>query len=407
LSGTVGDRADIATVGVVGAGTMGAGIAQVAAQGGFATSVHDPVAATRGSLRGRIEDSLQRGAARGRWEAEAADAALARISIAERLEDLAGCDLIVEAAPESLDLKRAIFAELDAACPPETILATNTSSIAVGAIAAAVEDPSRVIGLHFFNPVPLMRLVEVIRADASDSAAAAAAERAVTAMGKAPIGARDSIGFVANRCARPFTLEGLRVSAELGIAPAEVDRICRLGGGFRMGPFELIDLVGADVSLDAARSFFEQSFGEPRWRPHRTQVAMAQSGRLGRKSGRGFYVYGDGPHREEDPPIDEPRPLLDPRRLAELAGPDAPRVLAWISAQIVNEASFALAEGVASEADIDTAMRLGLNWPIGPLEWGRRLGHARVLETLLELRDAYGDAYRPAPLIRELAASKD
>jgi 3-hydroxybutyryl-CoA dehydrogenase len=184
----------------------------------------------------------------------------------------------------------------------------------------------------------------------------------------------------------------------------EIDRICRLGGGFRMGPFELMDLIGVDVNFGVARSFFDQSFGEPRWRPHPIQERMVSSGRLGRKSGRGFYDYGDGPHRPEDPEADGERPLFDDGELEEAAGPLAPQILGRIGAQIANEACFALGERVASPADINTAMRLGFNWPLGPLEWGERLGWSRALGTLEELRVLHGEGYRPAPLLRRIAS---
>jgi 3-hydroxybutyryl-CoA dehydrogenase len=260
--------------------------------------------------------------------------------------------------------------------------------------------------MHFFNPPARMRLVEVVAGDESGEAALATATEAAERMGRTPIRARDSVGFVANRCARPFTLEGLRIVGEGGATPEEVDRICRLAGGFRMGPFELMDLIGIDVNFGVARSFFEQSFGEPRWRPHPIQARMVAAGRLGRKSGRGFYAYGpEQPHRERDPDVDAERPLTDDDAIAEVAGEAAPDVLGRIAAQIVNEACFALQEGVATGEDIDTAMTLGFNWPLGPLAWGERLGWARALGTLEALRDLHGEAYRPSPLLRAAAAA--
>jgi 3-hydroxybutyryl-CoA dehydrogenase len=175
-----------------------------------------------------------------------------------------------------------------------------------------------------------------------------------------------------------------------------------------MGPFELMDLIGIDVNFGVARSFYEQSFGEPRWRPHPIQARMDAAGRLGRKSGRGFYRYEmERPHRERDPEVDAERPIVDEGELAAVAGPDAPPVLGRIGAQITNEACFALSERVASAADIDTAMTLGFNWPLGPLAWGERLGWARALGILEELRESRGEAYRAAPLLREVAAAGD
>jgi len=223
-------------------------------------------------------------------------------------------------------------------------------------------------------------------------------------MDRTPIRARDSVGFVANRCVRPFFLASLRMLAE-GIAPHdEIDRIVRLGAGLRMGPFELMDLIGIDVNFSVARSFWEQSFGEPRWRPTPIHARMVASGRLGRKTGRGFYVYEkDRPHRPRDPDVQAERPLFDEDALESLAGPNAPGVLTRLGATIANEACFALGEGVASADDINTAMRLGYNWPIGSLEWGERLGWATALGVLEELRELQGEAYRPAPALRERA----
>jgi 3-hydroxybutyryl-CoA dehydrogenase len=184
----------------------------------------------------------------------------------------------------------------------------------------------------------------------------------------------------------------------------EIDRICRLGGGFRMGPFELMDLIGVDVNLAVARSFYEQSSGEPRWQPSLIQERMVSDGRLGRKAGRGFYDYsGEGEHREPDPEVNADRPLLDPAELEAVAGPLAPQVLERIAAQIANEAAFALAERVASADDINAAMRLGFNWPIGPLELGEQMGWSRALGVLESLRELHGEAYRPSPLLSELS----
>jgi 3-hydroxybutyryl-CoA dehydrogenase len=394
-------------VGVVGAGTMGAGIAQIAAQGGLEVALHDPDATALDAGIGRIRSAVERAAERGRIGAEEAEAALARLAGARspELEGLAGCDLVIEAAPERLDLKRELFARLEAVCGPETVLATNTSSLSVTAIAAEAERPERIVGMHFFNPPPAMKLVEIVAGDASAEPALAAATEAGAAMGRTPIRARDAIGFVANRCARPFTLESLRMLGEGVASHEEIDRACRVGGGFRMGPFELMDLIGVDVNFAVARSFWEQSFGEPRWRPHPIQERMVASGRLGRKAGRGFYDYSGGSHREPDPAVDDELPILDGERLEELAGPKAPEVLGRIGAQIANEACFALGEEVASADDIDTAMRLGVNWPLGPLAWGERMGWSRALGILDELRELHGDGYRAAALLRDRAAA--
>jgi 3-hydroxybutyryl-CoA dehydrogenase len=394
----------VSRVGVVGAGTMGSGIAQIAAQGGLEVTLHDPDADALGKGVDRIRAGVDRLADKGRIGEGEAAAAAARVQRAGALDELAGCDLVIEAAPERLDLKRELFARLEGICGPSATLATNTSSLSVTAIAAEAERPERIVGMHFFNPPPVMKLVEIVAGNESSEDALTFATRAGEAMGRTPIRARDAIGFVANRCARPFTLESLRMLGD-GIAThEEIDRACRVGGGFRMGPFELMDLIGIDINFAVARSFFEQSFGEPRWRPHPIQERMVSSGRLGRKSGRGFYDYsGEEAHRESDPETDAERPVFDEDELEELAGPRAPEILGRIGAQIANEACFALGEGVASAEDIDTAMRLGFNWPLGPLGWGEAMGWSRALGILEELRELHGDGYRAASLLRRLA----
>ena len=286
--------------GVVGAGTMGVGIAQALAQSGASVALVDVDLEAVGRARERIAAGLRKGAARGRWQSDAAEAALARISVSDDLASLQACDLVVEAVPERIRLKRDVLERIAAACGPDTVLATNTSSMLVSALAATTSVPERVVGMHFFNPAPLMALVEVVPGVRTSSGAVALAVATVEAMGKRPILAGDGIGFVVNRCARPFYGEALSLLAE-GVATVEqIDRICRLGGRFRMGPFELIDLIGVDVNFEIATSFFEQSFGEPRWRPSPIQARLVAAGLHGRKVGRGFYDY-DGAPRPADP----------------------------------------------------------------------------------------------------------
>jgi 3-hydroxybutyryl-CoA dehydrogenase len=393
------------TVGVVGAGTMGAGIAQIAALGGMRAKLHD--AAPKALFGGidRAVRAIEQGVERGRWSVDDSVGALGRLAAAPKLEELAGCDLIIEAAPEDLSLKRELFARLEQVVGEDAVLATNTSSLSVSAIAAEAAHPRRIVGMHFFNPPAAMKLVEIVAGEQSGPEPLALATEVGEAMGRTPIRARDSVGFVANRCARPFTLESLRMLAEGVASVEEIDRICRLGSGFRMGPFELMDLIGVDVNLAVARSFYEQSSQQPRWKPSPIQEGLVEQGRLGRKSGGGFYDYPDeGEHREPDPEVHADRPLLDPAELEALAGPLAPQVLDRIAAQIVNEAAFALEEQVASPGDIDTAMRLGWNWPAGPLEFAELLGEGRAAATLDRLRESGGEAYLVAPLLRSAAA---
>ncbi len=509
-------------VGVVGAGTMGGGIAQLAVLAGARTLLHDPDHAALGRGVEMLHANLAKGAERGRWSATEAKAAGARLEPVAELTALAPCELVIEAAPERIELKRELFSRLSEIVAPDCVLASNTSSIPITAIAGAVTRTSeRVVGMHFFNPAPLMRLLEVVAGEDSSEEALAAARALGEAMGKVVIDAADGPGFLVNRANRPFGLEALRLVTERIASVEQVDRIARLGGGFRMGPFELMDLVGVDVGFDVSKSFHELSFGEPRWRPSPLSARMVAAGRIGRKSGRGFYDYRDGPHRPDDPPTPEaelPRapggpvvviageiplaqsllecaedagwdartpaeadgevpflildcgateddpplqggpqaiclhagslaaldpggagvgfhalPPLEPGGLVELTRGqdsldaaasaaerffatlglhtewvgDAPGlVLGRIACQLVNEAAFAVGEGVGSPADLDAGMVHGLNHPRGPLSWGDAIGLDHVLSVLDALADEYREErYRAAPLLRRLVLS--
>src|SRR5579875_1334505 len=289
-------------VGVCGAGTMGAGIAQLACQSGATTLLHDPEGAALSRGVDRIRAQLARSAERGRLTVEQAERAGGLLRPVPDLEGLGDAELVIEAAPESLALKTELFGRVAEIVGQDCVLATNTSSLLVTEIAAAVPGPERVVGMHYFNPPPVMRLLEVVAGMESSPRALSVARAAGEAQGKHVIEAADGIGFLVNRCNRPFGLEGLKLLAER-IAPLEaIDRICRMGGGFRMGPFELMDLVGVDTGLAISRSFFEQSFGEPRWRPSPIAVRTVAAGRHGRKSGRGYYEYPEeGRYRPADP----------------------------------------------------------------------------------------------------------
>ena len=390
----------VSRVGVLGAGTMGAGIAQIAALGGFETVLYDPDPEALDLGGAKIGEDLAKGESRGRWTEEESEAALARFEPnATELAELIGCDLVIEAAPERLELKQSVFAQLGELLGPEAVLATNTSSLRVSDIAQGVPQPERVVGMHFFNPPPLMKLVEVVAAERSSEAALAAATEVGERMGRTPIRAKDSPGFVANRLARPFSLESLRMLGDEVAEVETIDRIIRLGGGFRMGPFELLDLIGLDVNLEIARSFFAQGGEVERWRPSPIQEKLVAEGRLGRKSGCGYYVYGEGHERELDPELGILAPTLDPEKLARV-DPAAEEVLSRLFAQIANEAAFAREEDIASPDDMDIAMQLGFNWPRGPLGIAKLLRPRRALAILEELQAKQGEAYLPAPLLR-------
>jgi 3-hydroxybutyryl-CoA dehydrogenase len=384
-------------VGVVGAGTMGAGIAQLACLGGYEATIQDPIPQALEAGAERVAESLAKGVRREMWTAEEAEAAVGRLRTAEDVAGLAGCDLVIEAAPEDLELKRRLFAELAEACGPGTILATNTSSLPVTAIATETPGPERVVGMHFFNPPALMKLVEVVATAESSEDALAATTEVGRRMGRTPIRAKDSPGFIANRLARPFSLESLRMLSD-GVADAPtIDRAVRLGGGFRMGPFELIDLIGLDVNLSVANSFYAQGGKPPRWRPSEIQERMVSEGLQGRKNGQGFYSYeGDRPHRREDPHLGIAAPTLDPGELARI-DPAAVEIVPRLVAQIANEMTFALEEQVGSPQDMDIAMKLGFNWPLGPVEFTELIGVDRAVAVLEQLQATNGEAYRPAP----------
>jgi len=394
----------VSRIGVLGAGTMGRGIAQIAALGGYETVLYDVAPDVVEIGASRLREALYKGVERERWSIDEALAAGSRVETTIELTGLAGCDLVIEAAPEKLELKRQIFTGLAEALGPEPVFATNTSSLRVSEIAEDVLAPQRVVGMHFFNPPPLMKLVEVIAAEHSSDAALAATSEVAERMGRTPIRVKDSPGFVANRLARPFTLESLRILGD-GIADAaRIDRIVRLGGGFRMGPFELLDLIGLDVNLEIARSFFAQG-GEPeRWRPSRIQEQLVAEGRLGRKSRHGYHDYREGTQRDPDPDLGIEAPTLDPAQLAQI-DPAAEEVLSRLFAQIANEAAFALEEEIASAADMETALKLGFNWPLGPLGFAKLIGPDRAAELLEQLRAKKGPAYEPAPELRRIISS--
>jgi len=387
LPGALGD------VAVVGAGAMGAGIAQVAALAGHEVHLVDMDASLAARAREAVVDRIGARAVTGRISDDEAEAARERLHVAQVMHDLPECALVVEAVREDLATKQALFAELARLQPPTTLLATNTSSLDIDAIAEAVHDPERVIGLHFFNPAPVMRLVEVVHGRGSSPAYVDFAVSLMLRWGKTPVRCRSTPGFIVNRVARPFYGEAQRMAQEGLADPATIDA-CLRAAGFAMGPLELTDLIGQDVNLAVGTSVWEQTGHDPRCAPTDYQRALVADGRLGRKTGRGVYRYA--PPGPASGPADDAEP--DETTVAELVGgPVRTDPVARTLAMLVNEAVDVVHRGDAGAADVDTAMVLGTAYPRGPIQWGQELGHDRVRQVLAELDNAYpGGRYRPS-----------
>jgi 3-hydroxybutyryl-CoA dehydrogenase len=279
-------------VGVVGLGAMGAGIAQLSIEAGAETVGREVTLELAERAHGRIAHFLTRKVEKGQLEAEARDDALARLTLTSELSDLASCDLVIEAIVEDLGPKQELFAELERICRPDTVLATNTSALSVTEIASAISTPERVVGMHFFNPAPLMRLVEIVRAELTSEAAFETAYAFGEKLGKHPIRCHDTPGFVVNRVLIPLLNDCVRVLDESRVTPEDIDAGMKLGAGWPMGPCELLDLVGVDVHVHASEALYDKT-REPRMAPPPRLVAMRNAGLLGRKSGRGFYAYDD------------------------------------------------------------------------------------------------------------------
>lgn len=374
-------------IAVVGAGTMGAGIAESAALARMSVVMLDVEEEALERGRQTIERDLERRVKKGRISEDEGRDVLGRVSSTASVGDLSGAPLVVEAVVEDMGVKKKVFGDLEGVVGEDAVLATNTSSLSVTGIAAATESPGRVVGMHFFNPVPAMRLVEVVAGLSTEPSALSRAEEVSERLGKTPVRVSDTPGFIVNRVARPFYLEALRI-VESGGEPGRVDAEIRKEG-FRMGPLELADLIGHDVNLSVSESLFERYYYQPRFRPSHLQRSMVEAGTLGRKTGRGFYEYASEAGAKD----------TDEERLPEEM---ALRVISCV----VNEAFLTLSEGVATAEDIDRAMKLGANHPKGPFEWVDEIGADRILATLDSLRVAYGDAYLASPLLRSRATAR-
>jgi 3-hydroxybutyryl-CoA dehydrogenase len=385
-------------VGVVGAGTMGAGIAQVCLHAGHEVLLHDVDQAAIDRGRQRIADGFSRLVQRGRLPADAPDRLLAALRRSETLEGLAAeADIVIEAALEDIELKRTIFRALGSGARAGTLLATNTSALSVTEVGAASGLPDRTLGLHFFNPAPVMPLVEVVAGEATSSATLDAGARFVEELGKTAVVCRDAPGFIVNRVNRPFTLEALRM-LEAGEATIEQVDAAMTAAGYPMGPFALMDLVGIDVNYAVARALYEAFERPVRFRPSAIQHALVEAGRLGRKTGEGFYVHAG----------DQATPS---ERLSEAGvgqvvegGLPADEVVARIELAIINEAYLAAGEGIAEAGDIDRALKLGANHPHGPFERAGQLGLGAVIDRLAGYEAIHGERYSVAPLLWQIAS---
>jgi 3-hydroxybutyryl-CoA dehydrogenase len=383
-------------VGVVGAGAMGSGIAQLAATNGHKVLLFDQDASALDRAMAAIEKNLARSVEKNRITGDHGAEIRNRISTAgwetdgaDAYADLKNAGLVIEAIIESLEVKRALFASLDKVVAPDAILATNTSSLSITAIARASLRPERVLGIHFFNPPAVLPLVEIVPGLATSQEVTDASRSLMEEWGRKPVVASDTPGFIVNRIARPFYGEALRIYEE-GIADmATIDWAMKEIGGFRMGPFELMDFIGNDVNFAATRSVYEATFHDARFRPTLTQQRLFDAGFFGRKTGRGYYDYSPG--------VTMPEPNQD-RELGEL-------IFRRILSMLINQAADALYLRIASAHDIDTAMTLGVNYPKGLLAWADELGIPETVKWLSALQDFYGEErYRPSPLLKTMAA---
>jgi 3-hydroxybutyryl-CoA dehydrogenase len=374
-------------IGVIGSGAMGAGIAQVAASSGHRVVLFDSNTKALDKAQKNLHLTLERLIEKGKLETQEAKNIATRIIYAQNVESFKDCGLIIEAIVENLDIKQNVFHQIEQIVNAECVLATNTSSLSIASIASAVEDSGRVIGIHFFNPAPLMPLVEIIPALTTNEEVTVECRKLIDSWGKVTVLAKDTPGFIVNRIARPFYGEAIKIYEE-GIADfATIDWAMKEIGGFRMGPFELMDFIGNDVNYKVTETVWTQLFYDTRYKPSLTQKRLFEARLFGKKSGRGYYNYAEGAVM--------PEPKKD-RELAE-------RIFFRILSMLINEAVDALYLQIATKDDIDLAMTKGVNYPKGLLKWADELGLEKVLNQLETLRNEYAEErYRPSRLLKEM-----
>lgn len=372
---------------VIGAGTMGTGIAQVAATAGWNVVINDTNNEILEKSSASLVKVMNRLVEKEKIDQETADKILGRIDFTDDQQYFENSDLVIEAIVENIDIKRKVFAAVEKIVREDTIIASNTSSLSLASIGASLENPARFVGIHFFNPAPLMPLVEIIPAVQTAEETTNQAKAWVDSWKKLTVLAKDTPGFIVNRVARPFYGESLRMYEE-GIADfATIDWAMKELGGFRMGPFELMDFIGNDINYTVTETVFQSFFYDPRYRPSFTQKRMSEAGFLGRKSGRGYYDYAEGATR--------PEPTKD-----ETLGN---KILNRALVMLINEAADALFLNIASREDIDTAMTKGVNYPKGLLKWADEKGIDWCVQQLDALYEEYReDRYRCSPLLRRM-----
>ena len=378
-------------VGIIGAGAMGSGIAQVAATAGCEVLLYDTNETALVKARERIHAFLNKSVEKGKKTDLEVKEIIGRILYIDQLESVANAQLIIEAIIEDLAIKASVFKTLEGIVSEECIIATNTSSLAVTELAAALKNPSRCIGIHFFNPAPLMKLVEIIPAFQTNKKIIDKSLDIINSWGKLTVVAKDTPGFIVNRIARPFYSEAIRMYEE-GIAdPMTIDWVMKNYAGFRMGPFALMDYIGHDVNYKVTETVWKAFYFDPRYKPSFTQLRLSQAGYLGRKSGQGFYEYD-----EKGAPKTNDIPIIPEEKCKEISD--------RIISMLINEAADALHLNIASTADIEKAMTKGVNYPKGLLAWADEMGISNVVKNLDDLYHLYHeDRYRTSPLLRRMS----
>ncbi len=374
-------------VGIIGAGTMGIGIAQVAATNGCKVWVYDANPKQVETATVGLEKTLTKLVDKQKISAEKMTEILANISIATGLKDFKDCELVIEAIIENKDIKTKVFTELEKHVSESCVIGSNTSSISITSLGAELQKPERFIGIHFFNPAPLMPLVEVIPSLLTEKSLAEKIYNLMKDWGKTPVIAKDIPGFIVNRIARPYYGEGLRLVEENIATVEQVDDAMKTIGNFKMGPFELMDLIGVDVNFSVTKTVYNEYFYDPKYKPSLLQQRMSEAKLHGRKTGKGFYDYFEGPEK----PVAEKDDAL------------YQQIFLRIISMLINEAVEAKRLGVANDEDLELAMQKGVNYPKGLLAWGKEIGYAKISETLQNLYEEYQEErYRQSPLLRKL-----